>query len=526
MTDTGHISTPYAYGDFHDVLSLADGIGPPEVQAEASRMGAEVWTYSYRVWRENYSPLCERYYAGLYPWAHRIGGNMVWVYSGTGVHSHVWWKPDSNEPMPITGWEGRREGVDDYRYLQMVEDLVQAKTPAPLAIEAGVWLEALRARLARTAIKTYDVEAGKPLDIEEYDAIRATAADYIEKLGPVADREEPPVVRGLKDEAAAFRGKSVEQCVAGLGGSDVWQRRAAAWALVELGPQAAQATPALVRLLDDPEVRFPALRALEAIGPEAYPASSKLTSLLSHPDAFVRLGATFALAGIAGPRSWDVAVSGYAPEDVSPYAHMVVAPLRQALRDSYLDIARVAAYGLSRCGEVAAPALPDAMRLVAGKPTAAMRVLAGMGPAAAAAVPLLIKSYAAAEGKDRAITWTLAAIGPAASDAVTVLEQYRTPENPHLADTCYALFCIRGEESDLKTMAGQLGDKSRPGGSSEWQDVIRFLNALGARAAPVVPLVLERLRLLDSEPDLKRQLESILLQRVKKGESPLRLLPR
>ena len=93
--------------------------------------------------------------------------------------------------MPHMGWEARREGVDDYRYLQMVEDLVKAKKPDPLAVEAGTWLEGLRARLTLTDIQPHDVEAGKPLDIEEYDAIRARAADYIERLGPIVNRRWP-----------------------------------------------------------------------------------------------------------------------------------------------------------------------------------------------------------------------------------------------------------------------------------------------------------------------------------------------
>ena len=533
-TDMSHITPAYAYGDIHDVWTLHDGLLTSELKAEARRMGVDLWIYSYRIWRQNYSPLCQRYFVGLHTWAHELGGNWIWAYAH-GRHSQVWWLPDSNEPMPHTGWEGRREGVDDYRYLQMVEDLVKSKStdqldPDPLTVEAGAWLETLRTRLTLTDFHPHQVEPGKPLDLEEYDAIRATAADYIEKLGPVVNWQEPGVVRRLKDEAATFRGKTVKQCVAGLDGADVSQRRAAAWALVELGSRAAPATPALVRLLEDPEVRFPALHALEAIGPDAYPAAPRITSLLSHPDAFVRLGATFALAGIARPQNWDNEVHGYAPDDVSPYAHTVITPLRQALRDVHEDVRWIAAYGLSRCGEAAAPMLPAAIKMAEGdngdRRTVGLRVLCGMGPAAAEAVPLLVKSYAAAQGEDRPVTWTLAAIGPAASSAVTVLEQYRTPKNQFLADTCYALFCIRGEESDLKTMVALLGDKNCPRGSSEWEDVVRFLNALGTKAAPVAPLVRDRLPLLDAEPDLRRQLESTFFPRVEEGGSPLRLLPR
>ena len=518
----------YGFGDFHDVWIVLGGGITPEMRAEAKRLGAEVWTYSYRILREGFSPLRQRYYAGLYTWANRLGGNMVWAYS-SGHHSHAWWEPDRDEPMPVTGWEARREGVDDYRYLQMVEDLVRAKTADLSAIEAAAWLEALRARIA--AIDPHTVEAGRPLEIEEYDALRATAADYIQKLGPVAaDQEKPEPITRLKDEAAAFRGKSVKQCIAGLARSNVWRRRAAAWASFELGPQAAQAAPALVRSLDDPEVRLPALRALEAIGAEAYPAAPKVASLLSHSDDFVRLSATFALAGIARSRTWDDDVKGYAPEAVSPYAHMVVSPLRLGLHDLNEEIVMAAALGLFRCGNAAAALLPEAMKMfeseVRNEREAGLRVLCGMGPAAAGAVPLLVESYAAAKGQDYLVARTLAAIGPAASDAVAVLEQYRTAENPCLADTCYALFCIRGGDAELKTIAGLVGDESRPRGYSEWKAAARFLIALGAKAAPVAALVRDRLAFLESEPPLRRELELIFVRRVEEGGEPLRLLPR
>ena len=319
----------YEYGDLHDVWLVHDGYVTPALQAEAARLGAEVWTYTYRMWRHHYRPLPQRYYAGLYTWALRLRGNYVWSY-----HYNYRW-PDSDErgqaSLTSTGWEIRREGVDDYRYLQMVEDAVKAKLPTPLAIEAAVWLETLRSRImskpdiipaghqrkggdhwwpeddsvlgfspALGRINAVTAVSGRPLDIEEFEAIRAIAADYIQKLGPVSVEgiTPPPSVR-LKDEAAGFRGKPVEQCIAGLADSDVSKRRAAATALFELGSQAAGAVPALLRLLDDPDVRFPALRALQAIGTEAYSAAPKVAALLSDPDDFVRHAATAALAHIA-----------------------------------------------------------------------------------------------------------------------------------------------------------------------------------------------------------------------------------
>ena len=180
------------------------------------------------------------------------------------------------------------------------------------------------------------------------------------------------------------------------------------------------------------------------------------------------------------------------------------------------------------------PALPETIKLLGSKdttgtgPEAGLRVLSGMGPAAASAVPRLVALYADAKGANSLVTRTLAAIGPAASDAVDVLEKHRTLENRFLADTCYALFCIRGDESDLEMMAGLLGDKDRPRGyeSGEWRDIARFIGALGGKAAPVAELVRERSSLLDSAPSLKRRIETVFLKRVEEGAKPLRLQPR
>jgi len=526
----------YAHGDVHDVWIVIGGGITPEMQAEAERLGAQVWTYSYRIWREGFKPLRQRYYAGLYTWANKLGGNFVWAYSH-GHHGHVWWKPGSDEPMPTTAWEARREGVNDYRYLQMAEDCAAANEDDPTAAEAAAWLDALRARLA--PFDPHLAEAGKPLSLDEYDEILTTAARYIEKLGAPDPAGAGWPVTNLKDEAAVFRGKSVGECIEGLRSADTSERRAAARALFELGPKGAAGVDALVALLDDAEVRFPALRALERIGPAAHPAVPRLTSLLSDRDSFLRLGATFALAGIARQSSWDDDVSGYLPDDPSPHARTLVAPLRQALRDDDHEVVKIAALGIFRCGEAAAPALPDAMNLLGlgddGRPKDdgslkefGLRALCGMGGKAASAVPILVKAYEAAKGEDMLVTRTLAAMGPAASEAIPALEKHRTPENRFLADTCYALYCIRGGEEELQTLAEIIGDKDRPRGyeSGAWRDAARFLKALGVEAAPVAGVVRERLALLEKAPSMKRNIESVFFKRVEEGAPALRLLPR
>jgi hypothetical protein len=308
----------YAHGDIHDVWIVHDGHITPELQAEAKRRAAQVWTYTYRLWRQSYNPLIQRYYAGMYTWALGLRGNYVWEY----YYAYNWVEPLSKETMPTTGWEARREGIDDYRYLQMLTDAIEAKAEDPVAIEAAVWLERLRSRVISNTAQDRDgywdaqtgfpasasrvelhlLEAGKPLGSGEFESLRTTMAEYIAKLGPPPPGQtKAEQVTYVRDEAAAYRGKSVEHCVAGLENSAASERRAAAWALFELGPKAAPAVAALIRALDDADVRIPALRALEMIGPAASRAAPRVAALLSHPDDFIRQGATLTLAGISGP---------------------------------------------------------------------------------------------------------------------------------------------------------------------------------------------------------------------------------
>lgn len=333
----------YAHGDFHDVWIVLDGEISPGMEAEARRRGAQVWTYSFRVlrgsqrsdgkWGPAHDPLTQRYYAGCYTWALKLGGNYVWAYyhapEGKAGYSmnYVWWDPVSKRDLPTTGYENRREGIDDYRYLQMVEAAVKAHPGNRVAAEAAVWLERLRATILSNPDRDraeraqeaageagYSVATGRfspslvnagdplsptsPLSPADLEAMRAKAAEYIEKLG--AAETKPPAVTYVRDEAAAFRGSSIERCIEGLSSPHASARRSAAWAFFEMGSAAAPAVPALCKLLDDSEVLIPALRALESIGPPAYQAMPRIATLLTHDDDFVRLGADRALNTISG----------------------------------------------------------------------------------------------------------------------------------------------------------------------------------------------------------------------------------
>ena len=440
----------YGHSDLNDVWIVHCPVLTPEMNAEAARLGAQVWTYSCQI--RSWELLRERYLTGIFTWANKVAGSFIWTGK---AYAHQWWPEPGKPPLPIVGAEARREGVDDYRYLKMLEDCAAAKRGDPLATEAAEWLESLRTRYN---MNPHEVEPGKPLAIAEYDRIRARAADYIERLGVVEeDRLTPPAVTHLKDEAGIYRGKPLEECAAGLADPHAQVRRSAAWALYERAEKAAPAAEALAGALDDAEVRMVALRALEAIGPKARTAVPKLAALQGHSDAFVRLGVTYALGAI-----------GASAVEPSPAAADVLELLRGALQDDCPAVTYAAAQMLSGLGPIARGALPEMIGLLdhsdGYRRAAAFTFVASLGPQAVAAVPRLVEIVDGAKGKGTAELRCLAAIGPAAAEAIPILEKWAraNPTNPDRGWIYYTLFCIRGETADLKNLVGMMADNDLP----------------------------------------------------------------
>ena len=404
------IHAAYGHGDVIDVWLMYGGHITPELRAEAGRLGVEVWTYSCHI--SSARPIHNRFYAGLYTWAHGAGGNWVWAYYRNLFHNRLVWSESADyEMFPRVGYESRRDGIDDYRYLQMLEDAIAAKPDDPVAREAQVFLDALRARIIDT--DPHKAAPGKPLEIAEYDRVRRQIADYIEKIGPAPSRNHYPWrAPGLKDEAAAYRGKSIDECIAGLDADDDTARRSAAWALFERAAEADPATDALAEALADPEVRMPALRALEAIGPGAEAAAPQVTALLAHEDVFVRLGATYVLKAIG-----ESAIEG----------------LRKALQDESLHVAYIAGKAAAEIGPPARALVPELaanlerekIGTTYGHVDGAELAIQALGPDAAAAIPKIVALYSSGRRPKMAASYIamLTAIGPEAREFVREIVQ-------------------------------------------------------------------------------------------------------
>ena len=69
-------------------------------------------------------------------------------------------QPSRYGPISSVGWEARREGIEDYRYLRRI-DTLSAAMPGARAEEARAWLDRLRKRVVETTI---DAKPDHPWD--------------------------------------------------------------------------------------------------------------------------------------------------------------------------------------------------------------------------------------------------------------------------------------------------------------------------------------------------------------------------
>lgn len=200
--------------------------------------------------------------------------------------------------------------------------------------------------------------------------IREQAA---EALGAIGASAQAVLCEALLDPDHEIRAAAARALGQGEGGASAvaplraalqdrepFVRLRAAEALGALGPRAAQAAPALVVLLKDPQapvwVRHAVVEALGRIGPtvrEAADAQSALAAALDDPDPWLRVHAVWAL-GECGP-----------PDEV-------IGLIRSKLGDEDFEVRAAAAEALGLLGPDALPAL----RVVLRDPAADVRPMA------------------------------------------------------------------------------------------------------------------------------------------------------
>ena len=207
---------------------------------------------------------------------------------------------------------------------------------------------------------------------DDHPAVRVAAATSLVRFGPTAITAiekalDKPALRTLAIELLAAAGSkakpAVDNLVAALSDADSATRGDAAVALAAIGPDAAEAVPALSKLLagDEKEaaLRYAAAYALGRIGPAAAPVAETLRGLSKSEDELMASVAVWALLKIEPENKAQVAAA--------------VPVLRKALRGER-DLARLeAATALGELGGAAASAIPILELVSEDDPLAAVR---------------------------------------------------------------------------------------------------------------------------------------------------------
>ena len=140
-------------GPHADVWNYNGSIGTPEVVAAAQKQGRLVMVYNCDV--ESYRPEIGRYVPGFFQKRAGTGGCYNWSYMSwrgspyddldhtTGTWMHVYPRYKGEVGGPSTGWQGFREGVDDYKYIATLERAVARARAAgkPNAVRAATAAE-------------------------------------------------------------------------------------------------------------------------------------------------------------------------------------------------------------------------------------------------------------------------------------------------------------------------------------------------------------------------------------------------
>jgi len=147
---------------------LARGHTFEEYERELQTSGDEAWFYlnPNRIWRD---AKFQRLVNGLYMWLSPFSGRLDWGYSKpegdpfddldgrTTDTGYAFWSPIHADVLVSTPeWEAWREGIDDAKYLLMVQTLMEKHEGTEAAKAAARWLDVLRKSIPKPQGLEYD----------------------------------------------------------------------------------------------------------------------------------------------------------------------------------------------------------------------------------------------------------------------------------------------------------------------------------------------------------------------------------
>jgi hypothetical protein len=278
--------------------------------ADPSRLkdSADAWQHLARAWARIGDP------AGAWNWAEQLPSPRDRAYALLGLAQGVL--------QPVDDWE-RSFAPPDVEHINVVAVLGELQRPGrPLTREPSrvpgtdvIGRDWKKPALEGLVRRGEDV-ASLIDSLKNGDAsMRAAAARSLGRPGLAAGEAVPALVEALRDKevqvpdaAAAALARvgavAVPELVKGLKDEEAAFRLAVVQTLGLLGPKAAKAVPALTEALQDSQatVRRYAAVALGKVGPIARQAAPTLVEALKDPDAEVRTAAALALRLIQGRR--------------------------------------------------------------------------------------------------------------------------------------------------------------------------------------------------------------------------------
>ena len=283
-------------------------------------------------------------------------------------------------------------------------------------------------------------------------ALRWYAAYALGQLGAEAAEAVEPLVKILS--SGMEEGQYENEHLRGM----------AAWTLGRIGPKAAAAVPVLTAALVSRHrsVQRNAPRALGAIGAAAAPAIPGLLKLLAQgDDAEARVNAAVALWQIQRHPKAIPALTAMVREGKDPAAYQaadalgrleadaeaVAPPLIEALAAADADVRRAAIQALGRLGAAATPALKNALK--ASEPDVPRSAVEALGRIGAPAVPELTAALKHRQAAvRRAAARALGRLGAAAKRAEPALVEAVNDADRDVRDAAAkALKSVRAESS-------------------------------------------------------------------------------
>ncbi|MEE3074825.1 MAG: hypothetical protein VX739_04040, partial [Planctomycetota bacterium] len=91
---------------------------------------------------------------------------------------HCFAYPTANGVVGTLQWEGFREGVDDVRYINTLEQAIEKAAGSQVALEASRWLEDLKRNQSQQNV-SWKAQGPPP---ENLDQVRSRAVEWIKQL--------------------------------------------------------------------------------------------------------------------------------------------------------------------------------------------------------------------------------------------------------------------------------------------------------------------------------------------------------